>query len=38
MSVPSEASALIERAKKGDRGAFEALMRSHYDGNYLIAF
>jgi RNA polymerase sigma-70 factor (ECF subfamily) len=38
MSVPSEASALIERAQKGDRGAFEALLRSHYDVIYRIAF
>jgi RNA polymerase sigma-70 factor, ECF subfamily len=38
MSAPSEDFALIERAQKGDRRAFEALLERHYDVMYRIAF
>lgn len=30
--------ALIERAQGGDRAAFEALLRAHYDTIYRIAY
>jgi RNA polymerase sigma-70 factor (ECF subfamily) len=38
MSVPSEATTLIERAQNGDRGAFEALLQNYYDVIFRIAY
>jgi RNA polymerase sigma factor (sigma-70 family) len=38
MTVPSEDFALIERAQRGDRDAFERLLRLHYDVIYRIAY
>jgi RNA polymerase sigma-70 factor (ECF subfamily) len=38
MTGPSDETALIERARSGDREAFEALVRGHYDAMYRMAF
>jgi RNA polymerase sigma-70 factor (ECF subfamily) len=37
MTEPSETE-LIKRAQRGDRSAFEALLRSHYDAMYRMAY
>ena len=37
MTEPSETD-LIERAQRGDRSAFEALLRRHYDTMYRMAY
>ncbi len=38
MTGPSDESALIKQAQSGDRQAFEALVRRHYDAMYRMAF
>ena len=38
MTGPVEETQLIEQAQGGDRGAFEALLRTHYDMMYRIAY
>jgi len=38
MTVPSDESTLIKQAQSGDRGAFESLLRAHYDVMYRMAF
>ena len=38
MTDPADEKALIERAQNGDRSAFEALLRDHYDVIYRIAY
>ena len=38
MSEESDNAALIRRAQNGDRGAFEDLVRGHYDMMYRMAF
>ncbi len=38
MTEPDEESDLIKQAQRGDRGAFESLLRTHYDAMYRMAF
>ncbi len=38
MTEPDEQSVLIKQAQSGDRGAFESLLRTHYDVMYRMAF
>lgn len=38
MTGPVEETHLIKQAQGGDRGAFEALLRTHYDVMYRIAY
>ncbi len=38
MTEPDEQSALIKQAQSGDRGAFETLLRAHYDVMYRMAY
>ena len=38
MTEPDEQSVLIKQAQSGDKGAFESLLRTHYDVMYRMAF
>ena len=38
MTEPVDETDLIKRAQSGDRGAFEALLRAHYDVMYRMAY
>jgi RNA polymerase sigma-70 factor (ECF subfamily) len=38
MTEPDEESDLIKQAQRGDQGAFESLLRTHYDVMYRMAF
>ena len=38
MTEPDEESVLIKQAQNGDRGAFDSLLRAHYDAMYRMAF
>lgn len=38
MTGPSEETVLIKQAQSGDKGAFETLLRTHYDVMYRMAY